>query len=322
MVTRAEAQKIILKYGDYTPGGTIDAPIKWYFDEVSKRSGVKIEFENYLGGVLAKAPDCLDAIGKGVYDIGWISPVFTPAKTPLAMIPNATPLVAPTLFSAVKAANELVRTFPAAAAEYNRSNVKILFHTGSWHYNLVSTKPVNSLGDIKGLKVRTFGYLAKVWAELGGVPVAISVAETYDALQKGVIDGTLTQPSSFKTLKLSEIAKHFIKLNLGCLAAPVLINMDSWNKLPEKVRKEMLNLESDMPKMVDQIISNQELKILEDTNKEGIKTYELPAADTVRIREVSNIISQIVVDDLTAKGVTNAKEAMDIYLATIGKYTK
>jgi TRAP-type C4-dicarboxylate transport system substrate-binding protein len=322
MATHAEAQ-VKLKYGSYAPQGAIDDPMLWYIDEVSKRSGVNIKVETYFGGTLAKPPDCLDALGKGVYDIGWISSVFTPAKTPLAVIPNGTPLVAPTLYSASGAADKLVRTFPAAAAEFEKANVKYLFSSGVWHYTLISKKPVKSLEDIKGLRVRTFGYLARAWAELGGVPVSIPIPEIYDALQKGTLDAVLTQPiSMYKSLRLCEVAKHFTRIELGCLPVPVLMNMGTWSKLPEKVRKEMVNLGSDMPKMVDQIISGQELKTIEEMEKEGISIYNLPAADKARIREVAKVIAKIVVDDLAAKGVTNAKEAMDIYLSAIEKYSK
>jgi TRAP-type C4-dicarboxylate transport system substrate-binding protein len=227
------------------------------------------------------------------------------------------------LYSASGAADKLVRTFPAAAAEFEKANVKYLFSSGVWHYTLISKKPVKSLEDIKGLRVRTFGYLSRAWAELGGVPVSIPIPEIYDALQKGTLDAVLTQPiSMYKSLRLCEVAKHFTRIELGCLPVPVLMNMGTWSKLPEKVRKEMVNLESDMPKMVDQIISGQELKTIEEMRKEGISIYDLPAADKPRIREVAKVIAKIVVDDLAAKGVTNAKEAMDIYLSAIEKYSK
>jgi len=319
----SEAQTIKLKYGSYAPQSVIDDPILWYINEVSKRSGVKINVETYFGGTLAKPMDCLDAIGKGVYDIGWISSVFTPAKNPLAVIPNATPLVAPTLYNASKAADVLLQTLPAAAEEFKKANLKVLFHTGVWNYKLISTKPVKSLEDIKGLKVRTFGYLSKAWAELGGVPVSIPISETYDALQKGTIDGALTQPvPMYKSLRLSEIAKNYFNIDLGCLAAPVVMNSDTYKKLPEVVRKEMQNLGNDMPRMVDQIVGKLELEAIKNMEKAGVRIYEPSATDKARIREVTKLVSKMVVDDLLSKNVSKAQEAMDIYINTIDKYPR
>ncbi|MBN1547923.1 MAG: C4-dicarboxylate TRAP transporter substrate-binding protein [Syntrophaceae bacterium] len=319
----ADPKAIKLRYGNYAPKGAIDEPALWFADEVSKRTGVKIELEAYYAGTLAKPPDCLDAIGKGVYHFGWISPVFTPAKIPLAIIPNSLPLVVPTLYTGLKAADEVVRTYPPAAAEYEKNNVKCLFHTGVWHYNLISKKPVKSLEDIKGLKVRTFGYLSKAWDELGGVPVTIPISQAYDALQKGVIDGVLTQPySMWKSTRLCEVAKSFTRMDLGCLPTPVIMNLDTWKKLPEKVQKEMLNVANEMPLVAEQIISKIEFDAIEGMKKEGIAMYEVGAADKARMKEVAKSITKIVVEDLTSKGIDRAKEVTDIYLKAIQKYEK
>jgi TRAP-type C4-dicarboxylate transport system substrate-binding protein len=321
--TSTEAQSIKLKYGSYGPQSVIDDPVLWYINEVSKRSGTKIEVETYFGGILAKPADCLDAIGTGVYQIGWISPVFTPAKTPIAIIPNGTPLVVPTLTVGCKAADELVRTFPPAAAEYEKANVKYLFHTGIWQYDVICTKPIKTLEDIKGLRIRTFGYLSKAWAELGGTPVMIPISEAYDNLQKGSIDGVAISPFSlYKGLRLYEVAKHFTKMDLGCLPTPVLMNMAAFKKLPESVQKAMLEVAKEMPAKVDEIISKQELAAIEGMKKDGTNAYELSASDKAKIKEEGKSIVKTVVDDLTSKGVSNAKEAMDIYLAAIEKYSK
>jgi TRAP-type C4-dicarboxylate transport system substrate-binding protein len=321
--TSTEAQSIKLKYGSYGPQSVIDDPVLWYINEVSKRSGTKIEVETYFGGILAKPADCLDAIGTGVYQIGWISPVFTPGRTPLATIPNGTPLVVPTLTVGCKAADELIRTFPPAAAEYEKANVKYLFQTGIWQYDVICRKPIKTLEDIKGLRIRTFGYLSKAWAELGGTPVMVPISEAYDNLQKGSVDGVAISPFSlYKGLRLYEVAKYFTKFDLGCLPTPVLMNMAAFNKLPQNVRKAMLEVAKEMPAKVDEIISRQELAAIEGMKKDGVTEYELSASDKARIREVGKSIVKTVVDDLTSKGVSNAKEAMDIYLAAIQKYSK
>lgn len=320
-VSAAEAKSIKLRYGSYGPKSVIDDPVLWFIDEVSKRTGVEIELETYYAGTLAKPPDCLDAIGNGVYDFGWISPAFTPAKIPHAIIPNSVPLIISRMEVGLKAADELAQTYHPAVEEYKASNVKLLFHTGVWHYNLISKKPVKSLDDIKGLKVRTFGYLSKAWAELGGVPVSISVAEAYDSLQKGVIDGVLMTPFAiWKSLRLSEVAKNFTRVDLGCLPTPVLMNMNSWNNLPEKVRNEMNNLAIEMPYKAAQITREIEFNAIESMEKEHIKIFELGTEDKNKINKVKQSITNIVVEDLTAKGIKNAKEEMELFLELIQKH--
>lgn len=323
VVAEAKEKVIKIKYGSYAPRNIIDEPALWYFEEVAKRSHVKIEVETYFGGTLAKPPDCLDAIGNGVYDAGWISPVFTPGKTPLMLIPNATPLVAQSLYSGVKAADELANTFSPAGEEFDKAKVKLLFHSGAWHYQLISNKPVASYGDIKGLRVRTFGYISKAWAALGGSPVAMPIPEIYNSLQKGIIDAVLTQPiSMFNSLRLCEVSKHYTKVDFGCLPVPVIMNLKTWNSLPESVKKAMMDLASEMPAITDQMITSREMKAIEEMKKDGISFAELPEADKEQNKKIAKTIAEVVVEDLSSKGVTNARKAMDTYLYAIEKYSK
>ncbi len=105
-------QKIVLKYGSYSPRIGHDEPLIWWAEEVSKRSGVKIEYEFFWAEALAKAPDCFDAIGAGAYDVGWISPIFTPGKLPYCAVANATPLTTSDIEVICAAHNELCRSGP------------------------------------------------------------------------------------------------------------------------------------------------------------------------------------------------------------------
>ncbi len=311
---------IKLKYGSYAPSGIIDAPILWYFDEVSKRSGSTIKIETYFGSTLAKPQDCLGAIGYRVYDVGWVTPVFTADKIPLATMATSTPIVAQSLKACIFGADNLVRSFQPAAEEYVKADVKFLFHTGVWQYQLISNKPVKSLDDIKGLRVRTFGYLSKAWAGLGGNPVSIPIPDIYPSLQKGILDAVLTQPVSMHhSLRLTEIAKNYTKVNFGCLPTPVLMNLATYNALPENVRKVMEDLALEMPDQVDRIITQAEQEALKAMRENGIGMFELSEADQSRIKEQSKNITKIVVDDLTAKNVIHAQKAMDIYLDSINK---
>ena len=55
---------------------------------------------------------------------------------------------------------------------------------------LHSKKPVHTLEDLRGMKIRSYGFNAAMSKALGGVPVAMTQADVYEALQKGVADAT------------------------------------------------------------------------------------------------------------------------------------
>jgi len=312
---------IKLRYGSYAPKTSIDAPAMWFIEEVSKRSGVKIELETYFSGTLAKASDCLSAIGEGVYDIGWLSSAYTPGKLPLAMMVGSTPLVAKSVYSLLAATDEVVNTFEPAKAEFKKAKVKFLFNGGIYHYDYIGTKPIKTLDDIKGVKARTYGYYSKAWAALGGVPVTLSITEAYDGIQKGMIDGVLTQAFFMvHALRLTEVAKHYTKLDFGCIPAPVIMNLKTWNKLPEAVQKAMIEVAQEMPKQGAKLIVGPELSAIDTMKKQNVTINYLSEKDKAQVMKLSKDISDQLVNDMTARGVKDAREAMDIYLKALKKY--
>ena len=315
-----DKHSITLRYGSYVPKTSLDDPVIWFIDQVSKKSGIKINFDTYYSGILAKPADCLSALGSGVYDLGWISPAYTPGELPFATITASTPLVGRSLYSTLAASDELTRNFEPAKNEYIRSGVQFLFNTGVSHYDYIGTKQIKSIGDIKGVKARTYGYFSKVWSMLDGVPVSISISEAYDSLQKGVVDGVLSQPNLIdNTFRLTEVAKYFTKLDFGCLCAPVIINLKTYQRLPEKVRNTMMDVAKEMPGIGSQLILRTENSAIEKMIEKGVTVSTLSDADQKRLKDVAIEVSNQMVDDLASRGINKSREAMDLYLSLIEK---
>ncbi len=104
---------------------------------------------------------------------------------------------------------------------------------------LHTKKPVHKLEDVKGLKIRSYGFNAKLAKALGGVPVAMSQGGVYEALQKGVVDATLSPMEVLKGWKQAEVVKETVECySVGYTAGfYVAMNLDKWNSLPKDVQK-------------------------------------------------------------------------------------
>ena len=72
-------------------------------------------------------------------------------------------------------------------------------------------KAVNKLEDLKGMKIRCTGMAAKIVAALGATPVAMPMGETYDALSRGVVDGSMAPQESLYGWKWGEVVKFTIE---------------------------------------------------------------------------------------------------------------
>ena len=110
-------------------------------------------------------------------------------------------------------------------------------------YNIISRRPIASLDDLQGLKIRvTSGITADIYRQLGATPVAIAAAEIYPAFQQGVIDSVSLAPNDIASYRLYEIGKHYLKVNLNLVVLHYCLNKNAFNSLPNNLKKTFYNL--------------------------------------------------------------------------------
>ncbi len=109
-------------------------------------------------------------------------------------------------------------------------------------YNVFTSKrEVKHFEDMKGLKIRGTGYaMQKAISQTGAVPLPLPAPELFEAMQRGVLDGTLIPWFSAKAYKMEELCKYATSGGVfGCFTGLFYINEEVWRKLPEDVRKAM-----------------------------------------------------------------------------------
>jgi len=92
---------------------------------------------------------------------------------------------------------------------------------------------VRTLDDFKGLKIRGTGTSGKVVAALGGSPVGKAMGETYQMLQKGVVDGSFHPVETNKGWKVGEVVSYMTQnfSTAYTTTFAVFMNKDKWNSL-------------------------------------------------------------------------------------------
>ncbi|WP_406855479.1 TRAP transporter substrate-binding protein [Alsobacter sp. KACC 23698] len=92
-------------------------------------------------------------------------------------------------------------------------------------------KPVASVADFNGLKVRSFTpTMSALLQKLGATPVTLSFSEVYTSLGSGVVDCGVTSPNSGNTGKWPEVTTHYIPLAVSGSVQGHFINLAYWNK--------------------------------------------------------------------------------------------
>jgi len=229
------AETYNLTYSVFFPPTHIQCKLaESWSQEVEKRTQGRVKIAVHPAGALTKAPQCYDGVVTGISDIGMSCFAYTRGRFPVLEGLDL-PLGYPSGSVATKVANEMANKY--RPREIN--NVHMLYIHAHGPGILAAKKAVQSLNDMKGLKVRTTGLSTKIVESLGGAPIAMSQPETYEALQKGVVEATLCPMETLKGWKQGEVINYVIDTSaIGYTTAMfVAMNQGTWNRLPRDIQK-------------------------------------------------------------------------------------
>ena len=239
MVPAAFARSIHLTYSIFFPPthGQCLAGMDWA-KEIERATDGKVKITVFPGGTLTKANQCYDGVVKGISDIGMSCFAYTRGRFP-SMEALDLPLGYPSGLAATRVANAFYEAFTPAEL----SDVKVLYLHAHGPGLLHTQKPVNTLADLEKMKIRSTGLSAKVVEALGAIPVAMPQGDTYESLQKGVVEGTFGPIEVLKGWRQGEVVKYTTNCNgIGYTTAMfVVMNKKKWAALPPDVQKVFEN---------------------------------------------------------------------------------
>lgn len=123
---------------------------------------------------------------------------------------------------------------PYLRDEFERHGVLIarMQHTSTYHM-YTRDKPVRTLEDMRGMKVRAGGGMhAKIIESLGAVQTNMPAADTYTALQRGLLDAAHFGDAIAPAFKLFEVTKYRTANNFNLLTVEYCLNEEFWEALP------------------------------------------------------------------------------------------
>ena len=232
------AGKVMLKLQSHFPNNmpTGGPGLLHFADLVDTISDKQVRFKIFEAGKLVPPEGVLDAVSKGQVDAGYCSPLYWAGRLPAIALFYNVPFGAelPERIAWLYKGNGLKLWQELYdSAGYNVKVIPILnssSESSGWF-----TKPVNSLDDLKGLKVRYGGLGGDVLKKLGASVSMMAMGDVFPALEKGALDGCeFSSPSVDAFLGFSKVAKY--NYWPGWHQPPgtteLLINKDVWeNKL-------------------------------------------------------------------------------------------
>ncbi|MFA9377656.1 MAG: TRAP transporter substrate-binding protein [Lachnotalea sp.] len=121
-------------------------------------------------------------------------------------------------------------------AETEQYNFKIVTQYTAGTRNMYSSKPINSVADLKSMKIRTAesDTYAKMMDCFGGAATPMSMGEVFTAIQSGVVDGAENNEASYNNSKHYEIAPYYSYTKHLIVPDYLIINDDLYNSLSEE----------------------------------------------------------------------------------------
>lgn len=203
--------------------------------EVEKRTNGRVKITLFYGGTLTPADKCYNGVVNGISDLGTSVFSYTAGKFPLTEVTDL-PLGFRTGLQATKVINEYYRKFRPKELD----EVKMLYLYGiAPGFLMTKSKPVKTLEDLKGMKIRSTGTGAKIVSHLGATAVAMPITDTYDAVGRGVVDGLLSPYEVLDGFRMADVIKYVTE-DYGAsftLSFFVAMNKAKWNALPPDIQQ-------------------------------------------------------------------------------------
>ncbi|MBW1667776.1 MAG: TRAP transporter substrate-binding protein [Deltaproteobacteria bacterium] len=318
-VLKAQAAPIKLTYSNFFPPTHIQSKLaEAWCKEVEKRTNGQVFVQYFPGQTLTKAAQCYDGVVTGLSDIGMSCLAYTRGRFPVMSAVDL-PFGYTSGKIATKIANEVYQKF--MPKELMDTRVMYLHAHGP---GLLHTrdKPVRTLEDMKGLRIRATGTSALVAKALGATPVPMPMPETYQSLQKGVVDGSLYPWEANKGWKLGEVTKYCTADFSAAYTTTffVVMNKDKWNSIPARFQRIIEEINEEWMVKHGEAWDTSDIAGIRYFLRQGGTVIGPDKKEAARWKAAVASIIDDYVAKAKKKGVRNAQEIVDFLRGELEKY--
>ncbi len=286
--------------------------------EAEKATGGRVKFQS-LPKHPSAPPGTFDAVKDGLIDLCFVTASYTPARHVLPLMPEL-PGNADTSVANSIAYSRMHWKHFHKVGEYNGVKLLGVFTHGPGQ--MFTKKPVKTLADFKGLKIRSGGGASElVVTALGGSPFFKPAGESYELLKSGVADGIFFPVESIVSFKLETVLGQATLFPGGLYSSAFgfFMNQGKWDKLAKQDQDIIMKLSLEH-------VARSAGRSWDDADRKGLEAMKksemrIVNADASLIKEVQTLSAPIVDDwikNATAKGV-NAKAVLAEFRGEIKK---
>ncbi len=297
-----------------------------YIDAIEKASNGQIKIRMFVGGTLLNYKATLNGLRDQVADIGFVVSAYFPAElknanliADLAMLGTSAPVMAAatTDFNLLHCGE--------CGQEMLAQGAVDLGTTSNPPYRIISRKPVQTLDDLKGMKLRAgAGLWNRFLTHFGATPISMAADEIYQAMSAGVADGTIHPLANMKSYAYWDVAKYVTLADLGTFHSMSFIAFSkrTWDKLTVAQRQMMLDHAATAHAGTAVAATAQDDEALTEGKAKGVTAITMSPEMTKAFRDWAVNDLKTVAELNEKKGVTNAAAKIAKFDELYDKWTK
>ncbi len=302
----ASAKKAIrLNYANFFPAPHQNSILvgEWC-REIEKRTEGVVKISHFPGGTLTPVAQTYDNVVMGIADIGLGVFSYNTGKFPLLEVIDL-----PLGYTNAMQATKLLNAFYTKFKPKELDDVKVLILSANGPGFFHTKKPVNTLDDLKGMKIRASGLGAKIVSALGAAPVGATMPETYDALRTGVVEGSMSPDEALQGWKWGEVI-GYTTYNRGSacsVAFFVVMNKSKWNSLSPDIKKIFEEVNAEWTNRQAVLWDKIDKDGKEFAKQKGVQFIQLSPEEDARWAEKVRPLLDDYVKNSNARGLPGAE---------------
>jgi TRAP-type C4-dicarboxylate transport system substrate-binding protein len=316
----AAAAEITWKTSIWGERRSSSEPIEWYAKEVAARTGgrMKIEVAYDRNAKPTAAPDQLKSGASGG---AYFCSSYYGDKMPLTSVLDL-PMFAPESIPVLSRVELALADHPAIQEELRKWNVKMLVPAPLPQYQLMGTRRIARIEDLRGARVRIPAEIGKIFSEYGATTLLVGGNEAAAALKSGALDAYSTAyPVSFAAQRAHEVSKYVTdNISLGTQLCYFGVSRKAWDALPAAIQQVMQGLRPLAVAKYAEIYAREDASTIELFKKQGLEFVSFNATDRARLVARSIKVWQAWVEDREKQGL-RGREVFEFTQAKIRQYS-
>ncbi|MBN2625235.1 MAG: TRAP transporter substrate-binding protein [Spirochaetales bacterium] len=289
--------------------------IEPFAKDVYEKTEGRVEIVIHPGNALAAPPDTYDAVVSGVAGMGFVLPAYTPGRFPMTQT-----LEYPFMFTSAYQANMTAKAITPMLREYEYTDTHLIWVGGTDLGHILLKKDIKKLDDLAGTKLRSPGPIYNdVIEKLNAVEVSLPVSDLYDAMDRGIVDGTVMAPSALISFRLMEVTNQIVKMNMYTTPLIWFANKELWNKVSPEDQQIITDLADSFAERIGKQYDGEVEHAMTAAKEAGKDIYELPAEDMARFHAMVEPMIKGWIADLEEAGKPGQK-IYDLAVETAKKY--